>query len=410
MRCLRFQQLYIPRPKDLKIATLNNKLRNINYSSHKSSNSVSAKHTFTTIPACASELLPCSPVPKAGFAGSLQRQLSHKCSVPHVCARLARHRSCFHMLPPLLLWMLRLLPYKSHGKQKYSGEARDFRAIILSAVCPLRHITRYQQPWQQPSNTSELHHHHISGCALLSLGTSTGSYIDTASQDPLQGRWEGGTGIRHPATAPSSTLTLQIWGSKTLICPFLRWNQSHQRLTEVTMRGLAVLLFCWGGRGWGWYLALFVCMLRSSLSRHRPINTCILGVVEVHIRILLPCLVQIFSPFTLLSAAFHSRQTTCVPQTKKRKRCNALIHNAICLKAFSLDHSPAKEFQWATTTAPSDGSCFLCAGNKSLCCRLHGLETNWHHLTPRLQTGEFIPPSAWQGWYSEELHLIQCRV
>lgn len=146
MRCLRFQQLYIPRPKDLKIATLNNKLRNINYSSHKSSNSVSAKHTFTTIPACASSLLPCSPVPKAGFAGSLQRQVSHKCSVPHVCARLARHRSCFHMLPPLLLWMLRLLPYKSHGKKKYSGEARDFRAIILNSVRCVPIKTYYTLP------------------------------------------------------------------------------------------------------------------------------------------------------------------------------------------------------------------------------------------------------------------------
>lgn len=108
-------------------------------------------------------------------------------------------------------------------------------------------------------------------------------------------------------------------------------------------------------------------MLRCCLNRQGPINPCILGVVEVHVRIVLPCLSQIFSPFTLLSAAFHSRQTTRVPQTKKRRRCNALIHNAICLKAFSLDHSPAKEFQWATTTAPSDGSCFPCAGNKSLC-------------------------------------------
>lgn len=69
-----------PRPKDLKIATPNNKLRDINYSSHKSSNSASAKHTFTSIAACASSLLPCSPVRRAGFAGSLQRQLSHKCS------------------------------------------------------------------------------------------------------------------------------------------------------------------------------------------------------------------------------------------------------------------------------------------------------------------------------------------
>lgn len=138
-----FPAALYPRPKDLKIAALNNKLCNINYSSHKSSNSILAKHTFTTIPGSASLLLPCSPVPKTGFAGSLHRQLSHKCYVPHVCARLASHRSCFHMLPPLLRWMLWLLPYESHGekKKKESGEARDFKAIILSPVCPLRHIT-----------------------------------------------------------------------------------------------------------------------------------------------------------------------------------------------------------------------------------------------------------------------------
>lgn len=167
-----FPTALYPRPKDLKIAALNNKLCNINYSSHKSSNSILAKHTFTTIPGSASLLLPCSPVPKTGFAGSLHRQLSHKCYVPHVCARLASHRSCFHMLPPLLRWMLWLLPYESHGeKKKRIRRSQGLQSNNSLPCVPIKtyytQATRCQQPWQQPFNASGLRHHHIPGCAPL---------------------------------------------------------------------------------------------------------------------------------------------------------------------------------------------------------------------------------------------------
>lgn len=154
-----FPTALYPRPKDLKIATLNNKLCNINYSSHKSSNSITAKHTFTTIPACASLLLPCSPVPMTGFARSLQRQLSHKCYVPHVCARPASHRSCFHMLPPTPLNALATSLQVSYGKKKIKKIRRGQRLQSSNSLPSVPIKTRYtqptrsQQPWQQSFKT-----------------------------------------------------------------------------------------------------------------------------------------------------------------------------------------------------------------------------------------------------------------
>lgn len=156
---------------------------------------------------------------------------------------------------------------------------------------------------------------------------------------------------------------------------------------------------------------LFVCMLRFSLNRQRPINTCILGVVEAHIRILLPCLFQIFSPFTLLSAAFHSRQTTRVPQTKKRRRCNALIHNAICLKAFSLEPSLQMNFSEQPQQHHQMEAVFSVCWQQvpvlaiSMGWKQTGMTRPWGS-----KPGSQFPTSAWQGWYSEELHLIQGRV
>lgn len=100
------------------------------------------------------------------------------------------------------------------------------------------------------------------------------------------------------------------------------------------------------------------------------------------------CLFQIFSPFTLLSAAFHSWQTTCVPQAKKRRRCNALIHNAICLKAFSLDHSLQMNFSEQPQQHHQMEAVFCVLTTSPWARRLHGLETNRHRLTLGLQTRE----------------------
>lgn len=146
-----FPTALYPRPKDLKIATLNNKLCNINYSSHKSSSSsISSKHTFTTIPACASLLLPCSPVPMTGFARSLQRQLSHKCYVPLVCARLASHRSCFLMLPPTPLNALATSLQVSWKKKKKIRRGQRLQSNDPLPSVPIK--THYTQPtrYQQP--------------------------------------------------------------------------------------------------------------------------------------------------------------------------------------------------------------------------------------------------------------------
>lgn len=124
-----------PYPKDLQIATLSNMVYNINYSSHKRSNSISAKHIFTTIPACESLLLPCTPVPMTGFVQSPTEVLRASCMCtasrlqimfPHA---MTYSTECFGYFPTSLT-------------EKKSGEVRDFIAIILSSLCPLEHITR----------------------------------------------------------------------------------------------------------------------------------------------------------------------------------------------------------------------------------------------------------------------------
>lgn len=127
------------RPKDLKIATLNNKLCNINYSSHKSSKSVSAKHTFTTIPACASSLLPCLPVLWQDLQGPCSSHTSVTCLMYVHDWQVTDHVStCCH----LLRWMLWLLPYKSHGKIKIKIKTgRGQRPESSNSLPSLRHIT-----------------------------------------------------------------------------------------------------------------------------------------------------------------------------------------------------------------------------------------------------------------------------
>lgn len=125
-----------PHPKDLQIATLNNMVYNINYSSHKSSNNISAKHIFTTIPACESLLLPCTPVPMTGFLQSPPEVLRASCMCtasrlqimfPHAMTYSAE---CFGYFPTSLM-----------EKKKKSGEVRYLIAIILSPLCPLEYIT-----------------------------------------------------------------------------------------------------------------------------------------------------------------------------------------------------------------------------------------------------------------------------
>lgn len=72
---------------------------------------------------------------------STNAALSPKCYVPHVCARLAGWRSCFHMLLTYSAECFGYFPTSLMGKKKKSGEVRDFIAVILSPLCPLRHIT-----------------------------------------------------------------------------------------------------------------------------------------------------------------------------------------------------------------------------------------------------------------------------
>lgn len=154
-----------PHPKERQIATLNNKVYNINYSSRKSSNNVSAKHICTAIRACESLLLPERLFLWQDLYGvSTNAAPPLKCYVPHVCARLTGYRSCFHMLWPTPQNALATSLQVSWKKKKNnSGEARHLTAIILSPLCPLRCVPH------NPHTTNSHDSSHWSRVYVMSL-------------------------------------------------------------------------------------------------------------------------------------------------------------------------------------------------------------------------------------------------
>lgn len=134
-----------PHPKDLQIATLNNMVYNINYSSHKSSNNISAKHIFTTIPACESLLLPCTPVPMTGFLQSPPEVLRASCMCtasrlqimfPHAMTYSAE---CFGYFPTSLM---------EKKKKIRRGQIPHCNNSLPPVPTRIHYMqpTRYQQP------------------------------------------------------------------------------------------------------------------------------------------------------------------------------------------------------------------------------------------------------------------------
>lgn len=127
-------------PKELQIATLNNRAYNINYSSHKRNNNISAKHVFTTTPACET----CSSLVRLFlwqdlYSFSTNAVLSQKCYVPHVCAWLAGYRSCFHMLLTYSTECIGYFPTSLMGK-KIIRRGQRLHCNNSFPLCPLRHI------------------------------------------------------------------------------------------------------------------------------------------------------------------------------------------------------------------------------------------------------------------------------
>lgn len=212
-----------PHPKEQQIATLNNKVYNINYSSHKSSNNVSAKHICTTIRACESLLLPERLFLWQDLYGvSTNAALPLKCYVPHVCARLTGYRSCFHMLWPTPQNALATSLQVSWKEKKQLRRGQTFKCNNSFPSVPIKMCstkpTRYQQPWQQSLETCLCYVTTTFKTTHLSLGTSRDSYTNLPPPTELAvGGWDG---CQHK-TAPSAALTLRIWGSKTSICSFL---------------------------------------------------------------------------------------------------------------------------------------------------------------------------------------------
>lgn len=186
-----------PHPKERQIATLNNKVYNINYSSHKSSNNVSAKHICTTIRACESLLLPERLFLWQDLYGvSTNVAPPLKCYVPHVCARLTGYRSCFHMLWPTPQNALATSLQVSWKKKKQLRRGQTFNCNNSFSSVPTKMCstqpTHYQQPWQQSLESCLRYVTTTFQTTHLSLGTSRDSYTNLPPPTKLAvGGWDG---------------------------------------------------------------------------------------------------------------------------------------------------------------------------------------------------------------------------
>lgn len=179
MRCLCFQQLYIPIQRTCKLPLWIIWFITLIIHLIKAA-TIFQQNTYLQL---SLPVRACSSLVRR-FLWQDFYSLPQKCYVPHVCAQLAGYRSCFHMLWPTPQNALATSLQVSWKKKKKirRGQIPHCNNSLPPVPTRIHYMqpTRYQQPWQQSCKMCLNYIIATLKTVHLSLGTSTDCYTDLA--------------------------------------------------------------------------------------------------------------------------------------------------------------------------------------------------------------------------------------